>query len=171
MEDKINALLSEQLAFVNAMLAYVTKAGTETFHEPQIQEIFGFDQIKFRSIRDQMNQCCVLNPYDPGVYIIIVRECVTLRNHFVSLQVHEEHAQLLSENNKIHKQQMKSGNYLLALTVVLLIFTVALIALAYLQVFPPRANPTYPNYHHQKPCNNCNNKSTNLNPFNDLRGH
>ena len=126
MEDKIDNLLNKELEFVNAMLAYVAKNGTETFNVSQIQEMFGFDPITFRSMRDQMNQCCVHNPHAPGVYIVIVRECVALRNHFVSLQIHERHTALLTENNEVHRAHMKSESKLIWLTRCILCLTIVL---------------------------------------------
>ena len=136
MEDKIDNLLNDELTFVNAMLEYVAKNGTETFYERQIQEIFGFEPSTFRTMRDQMNQCCVHNPYDPGVYIVIVRECVALRNHFVSLRIHEKHTQLLSENNEIHERQMRIEKWLLAFTAALLLLTFALLIVTCFQAYP-----------------------------------
>jgi hypothetical protein len=135
MEDKIDNLLNDELTFVNAMLEYVAKNGTETFYERQIQEIFGFEPSTFRTMRDQMNQCCVHNPYDPGVYLVIVRECVALRNQFVSLRIHEKHTQLLSENNTVHRKHMKSEKKLLRMTIVLAILTGTLLIVAFAQLY------------------------------------
>jgi len=174
MEDKINTLLNEQLAFVNAMLAYVVKSDTATFNKSQIQEIFGFDQIKFRSMRDQVNQCCVHNLSAPGVYMVIVRECVALRNQFVSLQVHEKHTELLSKNNKILEQQMRSDARLLTITKALLILTAVLLILTFFQAFNvfftriPRRTKYI--YQQQEADKNCENMKAEKNPSKDVSG-
>ena len=174
MEDKIDNLLNDELTFVNAMLEYVAKNGTETFYERQIQEIFGFEPSTFRNMRDQMNQCCVHNPYDPGAYIVIVRECVALSNHFVSLRIHEKHTQLLSENNEIHERQMRIEKWLLAFTAALLLLTFALLIVtcfqAYPILFPKAPQETNTTYQYQETDKNYKTKKTEANPVKDIRG-